>query len=237
MEVEAPPAPATDAVANLAAEFAPKRKRLDAGQRRRIFAEDRFRELQRENRGALNDYEEKEAQSVCDQGLARLKATLAADLATKRSWLERLRADASAAADALESGQKGLNLGPERARPPWVDDGLVSAEDARADMAAIVAAASAEARAMATAADDADCGALRVGDELQIFSKTERTELVGRLVGADAAKLTLELADGSRVQFSVDDLKTQCLVATVAGASPPPAPAPAEAAGPMNGGQ
>eukprot|EP00629_Pelagomonadales_sp_RCC1024_P001824 CAMPEP_0119266220 /NCGR_PEP_ID=MMETSP1329-20130426/4782_1 /TAXON_ID=114041 /ORGANISM="Genus nov. species nov., Strain RCC1024" /LENGTH=119 /DNA_ID=CAMNT_0007266089 /DNA_START=160 /DNA_END=516 /DNA_ORIENTATION=- len=83
---------------------APKKKKLEDGQGLRVFAEDRFRDLQRENHGSLFDYERREAHAVCDGAAAELKAGLAAELGRKRDLIARLRAQAAARVAALEAG-------------------------------------------------------------------------------------------------------------------------------------
>ena len=219
------------------AALAPKRKRLEDGQQQRIFAEGRFRDLQKANHKSLFDYEKQEAEAVCAQSTAQLKASLLSEIDRKRDLFRRYRdlaadhaarageAEAAAAAEeaAAPAAKKGRgSKNPPPPPPPPALEPLTEAE-ATGDLAA---AAALIARARAAPPDDDDEPApgvaFRVDDELSVFGPGEQKEVVGRLAYADGAKLVLKLADGTTIQFALADVQCGALVVAVRGAAPAP---------------
>ena len=116
--------------------IAPKKKKLEDCLARRIFAEDRFRELQKQNHGELHDFEAVEARSICDDELRVLKQSLQDALQRKRDHLVKLKDAASERADALEKGES--KPGDPQFLVAPVDLGATDAE-CRSDLRQILA--------------------------------------------------------------------------------------------------
>lgn len=225
------------------AELAPKRKRLEEGQCQRIFAEDRFRDLQKSNHASLFEYEKKEAEFVCAQSTRELKASLFAELDRKRDLLTRYRdlaRDCAARLAAEADADDGDETQAKAAKKPRGDedaksfakaddlDGLTAAEATEElhEMATLMRGAAPLLVASGGGDDDDDAPAassssaplFRVNDTLSIFSRTEQKEVLGRLMAADDAKLVLKLVDGTTCQFSLADVASGLLL--VADATP-----------------
>ena len=196
-------------------ELAPKRKKLEDGLARRVFAEDRFRELQQQNHGELHEYETQEARGICDDELKGLKASLQRALARKRDHLEALKACAAHRAAALDRDESRPG-DPQFVVSP-VDLGAKN-DECRADLRQIVVDTVAPA-----VADEEGATLFKVGDQLSVFSKPRQKEFLGTLTSIDAARLTLALPAGGEVRFSLQDLQSRSLVASLAGPADVPA--------------
>ena len=199
--------------------IAPKKKKLEDGLARRIFAEDRFRELQKQNHGELHDFEAVEARSICDDELRVLKQSLQDALQRKRDHLVKLKDAASERADALEKGES--KPGDPQFLVSPVDLGATDAE-CRSDLRQILA----DTVPPPPTVDEDGTTLFRVGQTLSIFSKPRQTEFLGTLSSIDQARLTLVQEDGHELKFSLADLQARTLVASLAG----PAETPARAA-------
>jgi hypothetical protein len=199
--------------------IAPKKKKLEDGLARRIFAEDRFRELQKQNHNELHDFEAVEARSICDDELRVLKQSLQDALQRKRDHLVKLRDAASERADALEKGES--KPGDPQFLVAPVDLGATDAE-CRSDLRQILA----DTVPPPPTVDEDGTTLFKVGQTLSIFSKPRQAEFLGTLTSIDQARLTLVQEDGHELKFSLADLQSRSLVASLAG----PAATPARAA-------
>ena len=202
--------------ASAAEELAPKKKRLEDGQSQRIFAEDRFRDLQKLNHTTLFEYEKKEAAAVCDISLRVLKDSLLAEVARKRELLSRFRELTAECAARVASGGsvEAESVFPSKKRGPL--DLSLSPEELSDDLHRIASDVNSASRAFLKASGGEEASAcepmFQLNDTLSVFSRMTQKEVVGRLVDCDDAKLKLRLNGGHEVQFSLKDLASGMLI-------------------------